>query len=124
LKQAVTVFLGGGIGAACRYWLQGGVYRFVGADFPYGTLCVNVLGCLVIGFLMTFFEERFVAQPTLRLFLTIGVLGGFTTFSSFSYETFSLLREGSYFNGSANVVLSVFTCLGATWFGTIIGKIL
>lgn len=118
-----VVFVGGGIGAALRYWLTGGVYRFVGADFPYGTLLVNILGCFLIGFMMTFFEERFSVQPTLRVFLTIGVLGGFTTFSTFSYETIALIKEGNALWGTANVVYSVLTCLGGCWIGSVIGKL-
>jgi CrcB protein len=118
------IFLGGGIGATARYGLQGIVYRFTGVGFPYGTLVVNVLGSLLIGFLMAFFEERFIVSPSLRVFLTIGVLGGFTTFSSFSYETISLLKEGSYGLGITNVLSSIVACLGATWLGLVIGKLL
>ena len=118
-----VVFVGGGIGAAMRYWLSGSVYRFIGVDFPYGTLLVNVLGCFLIGFLMSFFEERFSVQPVLRVFLTIGVLGGFTTFSTFSYETVALLKDGSYLWGTANVIYSVLNCLGGCWIGSVIGKL-
>lgn len=124
MGQVVAVFVGGGIGATLRYWLGGAVYKFMGADFPYGTLLVNVLGCFFIGFVMSVFEERFVVQSTLRLFLTIGILGGFTTFSTFSFETIALLREGSYLRGSANVVYSILNGLGATWLGSAIGKLL
>ena len=123
MKQAFFVFFGGGIGATSRYWLQGAVYRIVGTQFPYGTLLVNVLGCLAIGILMTVFEERFLISPSLRLFLTIGILGGFTTYSSFSYETIVMLQEGNYFAGSANMVYTTLSCLGATWVGTILGKL-
>jgi fluoride exporter len=123
VKETAIVFLGGGLGAALRYWLSGSVYRFMGTGFPYGTLLVNVLGCFFIGFLMALFEDRFVVQPSLRLFLTIGVLGGFTTFSTFSYETISLLREGSYLSGTANVVYSILNCLGAAWLGGLLGKL-
>ena len=123
VKQEVLVFVGGGIGATFRYWLQGAVYRFMGTEFPYGTLLVNVLGCLAIGLFMAIFEERFAVNPALRLFLTIGILGGFTTYSSFSYETISMLREGSYLSGTANVVYTTLNCLGATWVGGVIGKL-
>jgi CrcB protein len=119
----LLIFLGGGIGAVLRYWLQGVVYGRTGADFPYGTLVVNVLGCLVIGFLMVSLEERFLAVPSLRLFLTIGILGGFTTFSSFSYETLALVREGEAARALTNVGLSVVSCLSATWAGMLIGRL-
>ena len=119
----LLIFLGGGIGAVLRYWMQGVVYSRTGTDFPYGTLAVNVLGCLVIGFLMISLEERFLAVPSLRLFLTIGILGGFTTFSSFSYETLALVRDGEVTRAFANVGFSVVFCLSATWAGMLIGKL-
>ncbi len=118
------VFIGGGIGAAARYWLQDIVYRYMSSGFPYGTLAVNVLGSFAIGFLMSLFEGRFAVSPSMRIFLTIGILGGFTTFSSFSFETIALLRDGSYGLGILNVLFSVITCLVATWIGIAMGKLL
>lgn len=118
----VLIFMGGGLGAALRYWLQGLVYSRTGADFPYGTLAVNVLGCFLIGLLMVSLEERFLAIPSLRLLLTIGILGGFTTFSSFSYETLVLVRDGEMLRALVNVGSSVFACLAATWIGMLTGK--
>jgi len=121
--NGLIVFVGGGIGAALRYWMTGGAYRVLGVAFPYGTLLVNVLGSVLIGFCMAFFDERFVVQPALRLFLTIGVLGGFTTFSTFSYETIALLQEGSWSLGILNILGSVFTCLAGCWIGGVLGRI-
>jgi CrcB protein len=118
----VLVFLGGGVGAALRYWLQGWVHQRAGAAFPYGTLVVNILGCLAIGLLMISLEERFLATPALRVFLTIGILGGFTTFSSFSYETLALVREGEHLSALVNIGLSVLACLSATWAGMQLGR--
>ena len=111
------IFLGGGIGATARYGLQGAVYRVTGPDFPYGTLVVNVLGSFLIGFLMVSFEERFLVNPSLRVFLTIGILGGFTTFSSFGYETLALLRSGENGRALLNVAANVVLGLGAVWLG-------
>jgi CrcB protein len=122
LMNILLVFVGGGLGAAARYMLQGAVYRVTGAGFPYGTLIVNILGCFVIGLLMSSMEERFMAAPSLRVFLTVGILGGFTTFSSFSYESMMLLREGDIIAGGLNIVLSVVICLGATWLGLGLGR--
>lgn len=116
------VFLGGGLGAAARYVLQGLVYRFLPATFPFGTFAVNIIGSFLIGFLMAAFEVRFLVTPALRVFLAIGVLGGFTTFSSFSYETLMLLREGSYALGAINILATVVLCLSATWMGLVLGK--
>jgi fluoride exporter len=118
-----AVFIGGGIGATVRYYLSGAVYEFLPSNFPYGNLVVNVLGCFIIGFLMVIFEERFITDPRLRLFLTIGILGGFTTFSSFSYETVALLRDAEVLRACINVIASVFGCLGATIAGIFIGRL-
>ena len=76
MKQVLVVFAGGGLGAVARYWLSGAVYRFMSTQFPYGTITVNVLGCFCIGFLMSFFADRFLVNPDLRLFLTLGLLAG------------------------------------------------
>ncbi len=116
------VFVGGGIGAVARYYLSGAVYRWLPADFPYGSLIVNIVGCFTIGVLMTSLEERFLVNPSLRIFLTIGILGGFTTFSSFSYETITLFRDGELFLGTVNTAASLFGCLAATILGMVIGK--
>src|SRR5689334_16681029 len=83
LVQIFIAGLGGFLGSAARFWIASLSYRLLGQDFPYGTLIVNVVGCFLIGFLMTVFEQRFLITPNLRIFLTIGILGGFTTFSSF-----------------------------------------
>ena len=117
-------FLGGGVGSALRYWLSGFVYRFLSSTFPYGTLLVNLLGSLTIGILMGVFTERFIANPSLRVFLVIGILGGFTTFSSFSYETISLLKDGQTLAATANIGISIVCCLGATYLGLELGKLL
>ena len=124
MKETAVVFLGGGVGTVFRYWLSGSVYRFVGPSFPSGTLFVNVIGCFFIGFFMSIFEERFVVQPLLRIFVTLGVLGGFTTFSTFSFETISLFREGSALLGFGNIFSSLCGCLLGTWIGMVIGKLL
>lgn len=120
----VLVFLGGGIGAITRYWLSGFVYKFVDPVFPYGNLCVNVSGCFLIGFFMAFFDNRFIVSPHLKIFLTVGMLGGYTTFSSFSYETVMLLRHGEFFFASLNIILSIILCLFGTHLGLSLGKIL
>ena len=124
MGKILVAGLGGFVGSAARFWIATETYRILGQDFPYGTLVVNVIGCFLIGFLMMFFEERFVVNPDLRIFLIVGILGGFTTFSSFSYETLSLIREGSYAAGTTNILCSLLSCLGATWLGGLTGKLL
>jgi len=123
LRNYLLVFAGGGIGASARYWLSGAVYRFLPINFPYGNLFVNISGCFAIGLIMTLMEERFLSEPSLRIFLTIGILGGFTTFSSFSYETIALFRDDEILRAFLNIGASVIGCLAATTFGMYIGRI-
>lgn len=122
MKFPVIVFLGGGLGALTRYLLSGFIGRLMGPGFPYGTLAANVIGCLLIGFLMTFFEERFIVAPGLRMFLTVGFLGGLTTYSTFSYETISLLQEGNFYYAGMNIMGTTLLCLVCAWAGSVIGK--
>jgi CrcB protein len=124
LQQLIIAGIGGLLGTVFRYWISMLSYRLLGQDFPYGTLIVNVFGSLLIGFLMSMFEARILASANLRIFLTIGILGGFTTFSTFSYETVALLREGSFLVGVINIVTTLFLCLGATWLGAITAKLI
>jgi len=105
-----------------RYWLSGVIPKFAGTDFPYGIFAVNILGCFLIGFFMSSMEERFLVTPALRIFLTIGILGGFTTFSTFSYETLALIRDAEIFKATLYVAGSVSLCLVGTYFGSTIGK--
>jgi fluoride exporter len=124
MQNYFLVFVGGGIGAAARYWLSGWVPAKIQSDLPVGTLAVNILGCFLIGFLMSAFEERFLAQPSMRVFLTIGILGGFTTFSTFSFETVALMRDGEVLFAAANIVVSILTCIGGTAIGMYVGRLI
>ncbi|GJQ20817.1 MAG: putative fluoride ion transporter CrcB [Bacteroidia bacterium] len=124
MKPYLIVFLGGGIGAAGRYWLSSAVYKVFPPEFPFGNLVVNVSGCLLIGMLMSVTEGRLVLTSSMKMFLAIGILGGFTTFSSFSYETIALLRDGQILYGSLNVLATILGCLAATYAGMVIGKII
>ena len=124
MKSYLFVFIGGGIGSGLRYWLSGVTYRFLPENFPYGTLAVNVIGCFVIGVFLTLFQERFAVYRSLRTFVAIGILGGFTTFSSFSAETINLLRAGEMMLGSINIVVTMAGCLIACVVGVIIVNLL
>lgn len=117
-----AIALGGALGSVARYLLASAVQGAAGRQFPLGTLCVNVLGCLLIGFVYVWMLERTAATAPARAFWMIGVLGGFTTFSSFSLETFNLVVEAAYGRALANAVLSVVLCLAATWTGVLIGR--
>ena len=118
LINAAAVGTGGFLGALARYGVSGVVHRiFAQTTFPVGTLTVNLAGCLLIGLLAGLAESRQVFGPEVRLFVMIGVLGGFTTFSTFGYETFALLRDGEYLRSIANVGLSVVLGLLLVWLG-------
>lgn len=122
MEKYFFVGVGGMVGTICRYGLSGLLYRLMGDRFPYGTFAVNIVGCFAIGLLMSLFEERWLVPPNFRLFLTIGVLGGFTTFSTFSFETVEMIKGGNFHMASLNIVGSLFCCLCATWGGFMIGK--
>ncbi|RMD92885.1 MAG: fluoride efflux transporter CrcB [Calditrichaeota bacterium] len=121
--KIIVVGLGGFLGAISRYIISGFIYRLLGDRFPYGTLFVNVLGCFLIGLIVTITEERFFVNPTIRIFLTVGLLGAFTTFSTFGYETIELIRQGSHFAALANVIYSVLNGLAAVYVGMVIGRL-
>jgi CrcB protein len=122
--RIVLVGLAGLVGTLCRYWLSGIVARRYGETFPAGTLAVNVIGCFLIGFLYFMFEERYVAGPTARTAVLVGLLGGFTTFSSYGLQTFTLLRDGEFAYAAANVVASNLLGLLTVWAGYALAKLL
>lgn len=123
LADAGTVGLGGFLGSVLRYWISGAVYAFTPAPrFPWGTLAVNVLGCFAIGWIGGLAESRGVLSAPGRLFLLVGVLGGFTTFSTFGYETLALLREQAMGRAALNAVLQMGLGLGAAWGGLVLSR--
>ena len=122
MTQIIAIAAGGAAGSLLRFWMSSGVHALVGRQFPYGTLAVNVLGCLLMGILFVLLIERLNLGPVWRAGLLIGLLGGFTTFSAFSMETINLIEEGAPLKASLNVLLSVFTCLAATWLGVVAGR--
>ena len=121
----VLVGVGGFLGSVLRYMLGGWVHRVLDNPwFPYGTLSVNLIGCLVIGFLGGLTENRQVFTPEARLFLFLGVLGGFTTFSSFAYETSAFINDGQILGASLNVGLQVMLGLAAVWLGSCLSRLI
>ena len=119
----VWVFLGSGLGGAFRYLLSNAAYWLLGRNFPWGTLLVNASGSFLMGVLFALLLSRYVAYaPQLRLFLLVGFLGGYTTFSSFSKETWSLLESGAWVSGMMNVLMHIVLCLGLTWLGILWGR--
>jgi len=121
----LIVFFGAGIGGVLRFAMSPAVQRACkGWEFPIGTFSVNMLGCFIIGLLGQLAESKGLFQSDLRLFLFVGVLGGFTTFSSFGFETFQLLRSGEFQYAIANAVLQVALGLLFVWIGWVIGRLL
>ncbi|MBY0357043.1 MAG: fluoride efflux transporter CrcB [Candidatus Obscuribacterales bacterium] len=120
----LLIFLGSGFGGVCRYLLSTTVQRFAnGWIFPIGTFSVNMLGCLLIGFLAQLSEARGLFPGDQRLFLFVGILGGFTTFSSFGYETVQLIRDGEFLYAAGNAVLQVALGLICVWLGYVLGRL-
>jgi len=118
LINAAAVGSGGFLGALARYGLSGLVHRQLPlATFPYGTLVVNMLGCLGIGAIAGLVESRQLFGPEFRTFALIGVLGAFTTFSTFGYETLAMIRDDEYLRAAANVGLHVILGLALVWLG-------
>ena len=122
MNQVMAVAVGGALGSVLRYGLSNWVHSFVGRGFPYGTLAVNVLGCLTMGILFVLFVERMADSAMWRAGLLVGVLGGFTTFSAFSIETFNLIEQGALAKAAGNMAASLVLCIGATWLGVILAR--
>jgi CrcB protein len=125
LTNILLVGLGGFIGSILRYLTSGYVQQTTKSiDFPYGTLAVNVIGCFVIGFLAQMAESRGVFTSESRLFVFVGILGGFTTFSSFGNETLNLARDSQMMNALANVGANVILGLFAVWLGRTVSYVI
>ncbi|TMB55170.1 MAG: fluoride efflux transporter CrcB [Deltaproteobacteria bacterium] len=124
MSRTLLVAFGGMLGSIARYWLAGVIQRLDGVEFPFGTLGVNVLGSFIVGVVMALSLERGTLPPNARIFLAIGLCGGFTTMSTFSYETMALLRDGQAILGLGNVAATLIACLVAVWLGQVIGRIL
>lgn len=119
----LLILLGGGVGSLSRYLLGTAIATRYGTRFPVvGTMTINVTGSFLIGFLMTLILERYGAGSNLRPLLVIGFLGGYTTFSSFEWETYSAIHEGDFWMGVANIVGSVALGYAAVWLGAALAR--
>lgn len=125
MNQLLWVGLGGLVGSVSRYLVSGAMHRLMPfATFPVGTLAVNVVGCFLIGFLAVWFEGRHALEPNLRLFLFVGILGGFTTYSTFGYETMALAGTASFFRAALNVIAHLGFGLCGVWLGSTLARTL
>jgi CrcB protein len=121
--QTVLFIAGfGALGCLARYYMSSWVYALLGRAFPYGTFAVNIVGAFFIGFVMELSLRSTLVSTNLRVGLTIGFMGGLTTFSTFSFETFKLLEDGQFAIALSNVLLSVFVCLLLTWLGIFVAR--
>jgi CrcB protein len=126
LESYLLIMLGSALGGAGRYWCSGFVARHFGETFPWGTLVVNIVGSFIIGFFnaLTAPDGRFLVGTPARQFVMVGICGGYTTFSSFSLQTLSLVRDGELGDAAANVGGSVVACLISVWLGHIAAAVL
>lgn len=119
MDRYLAVMMGAALGGVARYVIGLAVMQRFGGRFPLGTLVVNVSGCFIIGVIATILTERLDLNPNWRLFLVTGLLGGYTTFSSFGYETYQLARMGAPVVGLLNVAASVVLGYAAVWLGVL-----
>ena len=126
LKTYLGVMLGGAVGTALRFGLSNWFANHYGETFPWGTIVVNVTGCFVIGLFaaLTGPDGVFLASPLTRQVVMIGVLGGYTTFSSFSLQTLHLFSGGEWLRAGWNVLVSVIFCLAAVWLGQMVATLI
>jgi len=124
--NALWIFVGGGLGSVARWAVSGWVANTFGQTFPWGTLIVNVTGSFVIGLFASLSEPgaRLVVPSTFRNFFTLGICGGYTTFSSFSYQTLTLAEDGQWFKAAANSIGSLALCLVGVWLGHVVATTL
>jgi len=121
-SQLFAIALGGALGAVMRFGVSSGVYYWLGKGFPWGTLAVNVLGSVTMGFLTVVMIERLNVGADIRAAVLTGGLGAFTTFSTFSVETVGLIEQGDVIKAGLNMLVSVLVCVSMCWVGLLLGR--
>jgi CrcB protein len=117
MMSIISIAIGGAAGSLCRYGMSNGIYLLLGRSFPYGTLAVNILGSFIMGIVYILMIERASISEELRAGITIGLLGAFTTFSTFSIETINLIESGEILKAGLNILFSVTLCVVGCWLG-------
>jgi len=123
MLKLLALATAGALGTLARYWLTGLVHRHARESFPAGTLVVNLLGCFFIGLVMSLVRDHAAFGPEARVVIIVGLLGGFTTFSAFGYETLELVRGGDIFLAGLNVAGNVLAGVVAVWLGSVAGRV-
>ena len=118
----LAIAIGGATGSLCRYGMSNTIYFLLGRGFPYGTLAVNILGSIIMGIAYVLMIEKVEVTPEWRMGIIVGLLGAFTTFSTFSIETLDLLKAGENLKASLNVFLSVTLCISGCWIGMVLAS--
>lgn len=122
MGQIIAIALGGAAGAVLRFWVAGAVYAWLGRSFPHGTLFVNVSGCFLMGLCSELMLQRFPLAAEYRAAILVGLLGAYTTFSTFALETLTLIEQEGVLKAALNAFLSVVLCLVAVWTGLLLGR--
>ncbi len=122
MTKLLLIMLAGGLGSGLRYGLGGLVHRYLPASYPWGTLAVNLAGCFLFGVLWALAEGRWTISPEMRAIILIGFLGGFTTFSSFAFETTQFLRDGQWLFAGINVVVQNGLGILLLYMGMVLGR--
>ncbi len=115
LYTYIAVAGGGALGACTRLFIQQQALNLLGKSFPFGTLAVNVIGSFLIGLIYAYFQQHDIQNPQLKAFITVGILGALTTFSTFSLETVLLIQEGNLVGATLNILLNVTLCIGCVY---------
>jgi CrcB protein len=116
MNNFLLVFLGGGLGSIVRYGISEFVKINFRTSFPLATFCSNVISCIILALTIGYFSDRIAANASLKTLIIVGFCGGFSTFSTFSYETVELMRSGNLFLAAANIIISVAVCIALVWF--------